>query len=87
MEEIKNPAKFLHLTYEDEEQLVDYVSEEPEVFSAAEDEVMRSDDNMLAHGDEPAANLPKLNDLPVQSTEGCNVPGRRRSQIVFERGR
>ncbi len=51
VKEIKIPAKFLHSTYEDEEQFVDYEPEESGVFSAAEDEVMRSDDNMPAHGD------------------------------------
>jgi hypothetical protein len=73
------------MTSREEEELVDFEPEKPMVFSAAEDDMFSSDDTAPAYPDGPASILlPPLNDLPVNLTEDCNVPGRKRSQFSPE---
>jgi hypothetical protein len=79
------PAKSFYSTYEDDEQLVDYEPEEPGVFSAAEDDVMRSDDDMPVHEDGTAAHIQPITNFPAFLAEDSNVRSRRRrSQNVFQ---
>jgi hypothetical protein len=74
------------LFYQEKGELVDYESEEPGVISAAEDEVMRSDDDISAQEDEPAAKIQPMTNFPAFLAEDSNVRSQRRSHFFQEGG-
>ncbi len=71
-----------YLSSRDEEELVDYESEEPAAFSTVEDDISVQECYTPAHGDEPANIAPHSNDLPAYLAEGSNVAGRKLSHFL-----
>jgi hypothetical protein len=64
--DIKNyPYQVQYPSYREEEDLVDYEPESPERYPTEEDDISEEFDELPAHGDGPAANSPKLNDIPA----------------------
>jgi hypothetical protein len=61
----KYPSQVQYPSYREEEDLVDYEPESPERYPTEEDDISEEFDELPAHGDGPAANSPKLNDIPA----------------------
>ncbi len=82
---IDPPAEKYTSSWE-EEQLVDYETEEPARFFPVEEDIFSGEDDYPPHGDGPADNIPITNNFPAYLAEGADMAGRKRSQILLKRG-